>query len=386
MNSFVRCVACLALIACAVHAARRYVSDDVAASYKDAFEVYQINFDKHYDTKEEYNRRLRAYATSMEEVKVLNEQYSKDGLRFGETSRSDYLDGELYADEKLEVVPPEKLKQRGFDENTFPQPKLAQDHNETNIPTEFNWFNTTGVKSPAKQQGQCGSCWAFSAVGQMEMQSILEGNKYRNISVQQAIDCAFNASAKSKGCCGGFPADAYEGAKRYVLDEDYAYNLTYGSKVCSPFECRSDGLKTVLDINGYDKFTAMTASELKMQIWKYGPISLYMSAPDRLSQYNSGIFKCTSSDQGGGHYVVAVGFGPNYLILRNSWGFKWGLEGDFLLSTESVTAACEMIGPRSQRYYQMARVSVAVMPDEPDSAIRVFPIMTVIMLLAFFLF
>ncbi len=62
MNSFVRCVACLALLACAVHAARRYVSDDVAASYKDAFEVYQINFDKHYDTKEEYNRRLRAYA------------------------------------------------------------------------------------------------------------------------------------------------------------------------------------------------------------------------------------------------------------------------------------------------------------------------------------
>ena len=52
-------VVCLALVACSVYAA---VSEDVVASYVDAFEKYQVKFDKHYDTKEEYDRRLRAYA------------------------------------------------------------------------------------------------------------------------------------------------------------------------------------------------------------------------------------------------------------------------------------------------------------------------------------
>ena len=56
------------------------------------------------------------------------------------------------------------------------------------MPKEFSWFNVSGVKHPAVNQGRCGSCWAFAGVSALEMQSILEGNPFLNISKQQSID------------------------------------------------------------------------------------------------------------------------------------------------------------------------------------------------------
>ena len=62
MNFFVRALACLAVVACAVHGASQELSDDVVASYADAYQKYMVKFDKHYGTKEEYDKHLRAYA------------------------------------------------------------------------------------------------------------------------------------------------------------------------------------------------------------------------------------------------------------------------------------------------------------------------------------
>ncbi len=56
------------------------------------------------------------------------------------------------------------------------------------MPDEFNWFNVSGVKGPAHDQGSCGSCWAFSAIGALEMQAVLEGYEYMNLSTQEAVD------------------------------------------------------------------------------------------------------------------------------------------------------------------------------------------------------
>jgi len=383
MNSSIRCFAFLAVVVCTVLAYTENLPEDVVASYADAFEKYQVKFNKHYTSKKEYSIRLRAYATSMERVKELNEEFPE--THYGETPFSDALPEEkVMKAVRIPVPKKDLMKREGLNENTFPQPKLAQDHTADNIPDEFNWFNVSGVKKPARNQGNCGSCWAFSAIGALEMQAALEGNKYYNVSVQQAIDCGLGASATSKGCCGGFPGDAFNTTQLWCKEKDYAYNLTrWDQGKCAPFQCRSKGLKTVVEINGYDKFIAMTAEELKKQIWMYGPISVYMEAPDRLRDYTGGIFKCTSNAKEGNHYVVAVGFGPNYIALRNSWGYMWGLEGDFLLSTESVIASCQLLGPRNPPYYQMARVSVKFLAS---GAFRTLPFMTIAMLIAFLLF
>jgi len=352
------------------------VSEDVVASYVDAFEKYQVKFDKHYDTKEEYDRRLRAYATSMEEVKELNEKYAHEGVVYGETSRSDILEEEKMVD-IAPLAAPAGMKNTRATSN-YPQPKLAKDHTEANMPTEFNWFNVSGVKGPAKDQGSCGSCWAFSAIGALEMQAVLEGYDYMNLSTQEAVDCAKGASLTSKGCCGGYPGDTYDGVKVFTLESLYPYELAKhrsSNTNCSPISCRLNDKSIEVTIRGYDRLQGMSGAELKKLIWMYGPISVWLYVPSAFYSYQSGIFDCTDKGTGGGHYVVAVGFGPGYIAVRNSWGPTWGLQGDFLMSDRDANSSCGMVGRTGS--IQMARVSVVPrMIRSENSAAKALPFLT----------
>ena len=128
--------------------------------------------------------------TSMENVKELNTRYRDEGVQFGETTRTDMLEEEkIFPTIGMPAI--HSGDKRGApDENSFPQPRISKalGHTENNVPAEFNWFNVSGVKHIARNQGQCGSCWAHATIGSLEMQAILEGHEYVNISVQQAID------------------------------------------------------------------------------------------------------------------------------------------------------------------------------------------------------
>jgi len=341
-----------------------------------------VKFNKHYDSDEEYNKRLRAYATSMENVKIWNQQFAGK-MTFGETSRSDFFEEEMYS--LGQQIPPSHFGKRAYFTNSFPQPKKAVElgHTADNVPTEFNWFNVSGVQHPAKNQGRCGSCWAFSAMGQLEMQAILEGHKYMNLSEQQGIDCA--RSTTTKGCCGGWPGDVYDQISSFAYGASYPYELQAGYSACNPTSCRpTDKEMAPLQINGYDAFKPMTATELKKQIWMYGPISIWMNAPNYLSQYTGGIVECTSVPSNGNHYVVAVGFGSDYVVIRNSWGANWGLQGDFKLSLKSDLASCQLLEDRG--YLQLARVSVVPFSEPSEnSAFRALPILTFVLLIALLL-
>ena len=135
MNRFVFVFVCFAVVACAVHAAtKRVVSDEVVQSYADAFERYQVKFNKHYTSQEERDKRLRAYANSMEDVKELNEKHAGEDVVFGETSRSDLLDEEKRS--TVQAIPVDRVKQkRGYYTNTFPQPAKAVElgHTANNV-------------------------------------------------------------------------------------------------------------------------------------------------------------------------------------------------------------------------------------------------------------
>jgi len=376
MNSFVKFCLFLAIGACVVYALNAELSDNDVAKYVDAFNQYQIKFNKHYDTKEEYNKRLRAYAISMERIKKLNAR-DDDTATYGETSLSDITDEEFDMMNQAVRIPVGKGKKIGREINTnsFPKPKLAVDHEYRNMPESYNWFDIPEVKHPAKNQGSCGSCWAFAGAGAIEMQGVLEGLDFHNVSREQLVDCS-GGMVSEGGCCGGFPGDAYERIGFYLSEEEYPYVLSdwkQGSS-CTPNSCHSyTEEQAVYKIRGYDSFLAMSPSELKKQIWVYGPISVYLEAVRELTQYNGGIFDCTGKTVSGGHYVVAVGYGPNYIILRNSWGSNWGMEGDFYLSDKSTEASCKMISDTgTSQYLQMARVSV-------ESAYRVVPIIAILM-------
>jgi len=351
----------LAVVISTVLAADIVLTDDAVASYAEAFEKYQVKFGKHYETKEEYDEHLRAYATSMERIKEYYKKNPDSKVVLGETSRSDFIK----PTGTRRTVKENIYEKRAKGKNTFPQPKLAKGHTKNNIPTEFNWFNVSGVKHPARNQGKCGSCWSFAATGALEMQSVLAGNEFVRLSVEQGLDC----TTGSKACCGGFERYIYDSMNKFVSEESYPYELAK-EKDCPPApECRVMGMKVEVRIHGYDEFNAMTAQKLKEQIWMYGPVSIDIDCPDELTDYLGGVFDCKKLNPGpdDGHAVIAVGFGEGYFAIRNSWGKNWGLEGDFLLSDEGYQASCHLLYTDDPPYPQgtVTRVSV-VGPPEPS--------------------
>jgi len=355
----------LAVVVSTVYAANIVLSDDVVASYSDAYEKYLVKYNKHYGTKEEHDKHLLAYATSMERVKEFYRNHPDSQIKLGETSRSDLLKEERGLNK---VRRSNNAKRSTTNVNTFPQPKLAKDHTADNVPEAFNWLNVSDVKHPAKDQGDCGSCWALSAIGALEMQSVLEGNKYVALSSQQAIDCS-GFGIYADGCCGGESNVVYDNITEFVKEVDYPYDVQYWNEAtdkCMPYLCEADGKETAVTINGYDLFLNMAADELKKQIWMYGPVTISIECPDELVlDYDGGVFDCTlfTIPPDSGHTIVAVGFGNGFITLRNSWGEDWGLEGDFLLSDKDFESSCHLLSSQDP----ITRVS-AVGVSQPSTS------------------
>jgi len=370
--NFLKLLVLLTAAVSAVCAADTALSDDVVASYAEAFEKYQVKFEKHYNSKEEYDIHLRAYATSMERIKEFYKNHPDSQVLFGETSRSDFVrDPETPRGVRMS---PMHSAIRATGKNTYPQPKLAKNHTEGNMPAEFNWLNVSGVNCPVKEQGLCGSCWAFAAIGAMEMQSVLAGNKFVSLSSQQAVDCTDD----SLGCCGGRSEDIFDKTTEFIAEKDYPYvssnwqneYVSSSSSVepdCKPFSCSVRGKEVAVKVNGTDIFYAMTSAELKKQIWLYGPVAVSILAPESFDDYRDGIFTCkgkTLNPQTDGHSVIAVGYGEDYFMVRNSWGTWWGLQGNFKLSDAGYEDSCHLIG-RYSRDMPVIRISV-IGPSDPE--------------------
>jgi len=202
----------------------------------------------------------------------------------------------------------------------------------TMLPSSVDW-RKKGVVSPIQDQGQCGSCWAFSATASLESALALKTEQLTKMSEQQLVDCDnFKHGGSDFGCNGGLMQNAFtwigknDGLCSYS-DYPYVSGITKKSGSCN-LNCvpvsQSDVSKYMSVVENDEGM--MTA--LSMQ-----PVSVAIQADQMDFQlYKSGVFtgKCgTTLDHG----VVLVGYGTDsetgldYYILRNSWGTSWGQNG-----------------------------------------------------------
>jgi C1A family cysteine protease len=217
----------------------------------------------------------------------------------------------------------------GFQEAEFQRRQYARFSNfvwknNATLPSSVDW-TSQGAVTPVKNQGQCGSCWAFSTTGSLEGAYFLSNGTLFSLSEQQLVDCS--ASTGNQGCNGGLMDDAfsYIHANGGITSEsNYPYTATDG--ICDTTKEHEN----VASLTSYTDVPANSDSAL-MNALARQPVSVAVEADQNSFQfYSSGVMTAvcgTNLDHG----VLAVGYGSDagqdFYKVKNSWGADWGEEG-----------------------------------------------------------
>jgi cathepsin F len=220
-------------------------------------------------------------------------------------------------------ISPEAFKTRnGYRATTGATPAPLLD--VSSVATSYDWRDH-GAVNPIKDQGQCGSCWAFSTVANVEGAGAVETGKLLNLSEQQLVDC----DTSDSGCNGGLPSNAFEYMIKngMGLEAESAYPYTAADGTCTQSKSQEKAFITAWQQVSTDE------TQIAAAVQQYGPLSIGINA-NTFQFYTGGVANpstllCNPASLD--HGVAIVGFGTadgqDYWTIRNSWGTSWGEAG-----------------------------------------------------------
>jgi len=287
--------------------------------YDTLFEQFVLEFEKVY-SEEERAVRKEVFAQNMDFIEARNAE--DHPYKLGVTAFAD-LTPEEFSD---------YLGYRGSSKDALDAPVLGTHMADPDaaVPDSVDW-RTKGAVTPVKDQGRCGSCWAFSSTGALEGAWQLATGKLVSISEQQFVDCA-KYSVGNMGCSGGRQTAAFTYAEKHAMVTEDSYK--YEAKSGTFKHCNADKGTTAIPDGGVTGYKLVDHSEdaLKQAIAQQ-PVSVAIEADQMVFQhYKSGVLDGSSCGAQLDHAVLAVGYGKTmmgqtYWIVKNSWGTKWGEDG-----------------------------------------------------------
>lgn len=179
------------------------------------------------------------------------------------------------------------------------------------VPSHFDWREKLGKEVPVRDQGSCGSCWAFSRTTTLNWQILIQAGDAVQFSPQELVSC----DKDQIGCNGGY-WDNYE-LKGISYENEFPYKASDLS--CKSGLSRKQKIDSWLYIGG--KGRSPTKDEMKQAIFQYGPIGVTVSA--------SGSFPSGCGNGQTNHMVVITGWDEpkGGWYMQNSWGVSWGDKG-----------------------------------------------------------
>jgi len=329
------------------------------------FSEWMNKFSRTYSSPEEHYHRASIFAANTDVIDTHNSREST--FRMGTNHFSD-LTAEEFKRTFTGALPNPQRRLRhdrrassssgsssGSNVQTFTEGTSASGTQ----PASWDWSNVAGTNyvSPIKNQGLCGSCWAFASTATIEsLNAIKNGGDLVSLSEQQLVSCTTSASYNNLGCGGGYVSSAYQ----YLIDKGgqcaesaYLYTSSEGTVA----SCYDTTCTPAVSISGYGVVPPNDDGAMQAAVLQQ-PVVITLHAEGVMFQnYESGVLSgdCSGAPD---HNVMLYGYdvdpttGLQYWKLKNQWGTWWGEQGFMRiqrdLTLNSNTGQCGMY---SQTHY-----------------------------------
>jgi cathepsin F len=279
------------------------------------FEEFGKALGRVYTSTEERDRRLAVFSKNLDHIEKM--QITDAEATY--SHMSPFADWTVEEFSALNTLKPSLLDTSNIQQGEWLDTSV--------LPDSFDWV-AKGAVNEVKNQGQCGSCWAFSTIANIEGVNFVKTQKLVSLSEQELVDCDHTGPDGDQGCQGGLPSNAFKWliANKTGLEAETTYSYTGRDG-----SCKAQKADELVFISSWKQIPSDEA-QMAAALVQYGPLSIGINAGP-MQWYMGGIanpWSILCNPKSIDHGVAIVGFGSqpkDYWTIRNSWGASWGEKG-----------------------------------------------------------